>query len=843
MPVQTRKRLSANTILSILLLIVFVFLLFFGVSLVRTKLLQNVQVMGTSLAQSYAAEEEMHIATFRNFMELGVQYVEELTTSGAGQDEIQQWLHSYFDKLASIIGENVVDPYAVINGEIIAANPWDGDADYNYAETAWYKEALEADGDMVYTDAYLGAITGETVVTAAMRFAGSDNVLAMDIFPGNFHSGHEDHSLPDEASFYLVDSTGTLIYTNNRWNESPEVLQSFTDQLYQGVISGELSAYDASFRDLEGVQRGAYYYEMSNGWTVILTVPFEEVLMGERNVTIMVMVVISVILFLILAAMVIRDIVNSRKMAKADNTIHILGDSFYAIYRVNYQLGNYEVIKCAEDMAGRLAPAGSYQTLLDAVKGLVEPSTYQEFEVSFSLDSIRQRVAAHVADYGGDYQRRFGDTYKWVNIRTLYDGKLAPDEVILCFREVDIEKRQQLQHTLILQEALETAKKSTKAKSAFFSSMSHDMRTPLNAIIGLSELAQKSQGDWEKVEGYMRKIEFSGKQLLTLINDILELSRLESGRNTLEYKEFTIWEFLEEGISIFRDQALREKKDLSVHVDIQDDYVMGDAFKLGQILNNLVSNAIKYSESGDSITVSLRQYDFQQHSKYQLTVEDTGIGMTENFLQHIFVPYARETHFANRSTVGTGLGMPIVKSLVQQMSGEITVESVLGEGSRFAVTLPMATVKRVDEQEGKEKPEEEVPDLHGRRILLAEDNELNMEIATEMLTMNGMEVVQAYNGAEAVALFQSMAPCSFDAILMDMQMPEMDGCEAARAIRLLDKPDAKTIPIVAVTANAFAEDIAKTTEAGMNGHISKPIDFAVLCKTLEELIRQREEQN
>ena len=267
-------------------------------------------------------------------------------------------------------------------------------------------------------------------------------------------------------------------------------------------------------------------------------------------------------------------------------------------------------------MGKKLAPVGEYGELLEAIKAFVEPSTYKEFEMSFALDSIRQRVAAHVADYGGDYQRRFGDTYKWVNIRTLYDGKLAPDEVILCFREVDIEKRQQLQHTLILQEALETAKKSTKAKSAFFSSMSHDMRTPLNAIIGLSALAQKSQGDWEKVEGYMRKIEFSGKQLLTLINDILELSCLESGRNTLEYKEFNIREFLEEGISIFRDQALREKKDLSVQMDIQDDYVMGDSFKLGQILNNLVSNAIKYSESGDSITLSLRQYDFQQHSKY-----------------------------------------------------------------------------------------------------------------------------------------------------------------------------------------------------------------------------------
>lgn len=843
MPVQTRKRLSANTVLSILLLIVFVLLLYFGISLVRTKLLQNTQVLGTSLAQSYAAEEEMHIATFRNFLELGVQYVEELTTTGAEEEEIQQWLHSYFSKLALIIGENVVDPYAVINGEIIAANPWEGDAEYNYAETSWYQEALEANGEMVYTDAYQDAITGELVVTAAMRFAGSDNVLAMDIFPSNFHTGHEEHSLPEEASYYLVDSAGTLIYTNNRWHESPEVLQNFTDQLVEGISSGELYAYDASFRDLEGVQRGAYYYEMSNGWKVILTVPFEEVLIGERNVTIVVMVVISVILFLILAAMVVRDIVNSRKMAKADNTIHILGDSFYAIYRVNYQLGNYETIKCAADMGKKLPPGGNYQELLEAIKSFVEPSTYKEFEMSFALDSIRQRVAAHVADYGGDYQRRFGDTYKWVNIRTLYDGKLAPDEVILCFREVDIEKRQQLQHTLILQEALETAKKSTKAKTAFFSSMSHDMRTPLNAIIGLSELAQKSRGDWDKVEGYMRKIEFSGKQLLTLINDILELSRLESGRNTLEYKEFDIRKFLEEGVSIFRDQALREKKDLSVQVDIQDDYVMGDAFKLGQILNNLMSNAIKYSEPGDSIMVSLRQYDFQQHSKYQLTVEDTGIGMSENFLKHIFDPYARETHFATRSTVGTGLGMPIVKSLVQQMSGEITVESVLGQGSRFTVTLPMATVKREEERLGQKEEEEAVPDLRGRRILLAEDNELNMEIATEMLTMNGMEVVQACNGAEAVALFQSMAPCSFDAILMDMQMPEMDGCEAARAIRLLDKPDAKTIPIVAVTANAFAEDIAKTTEAGMNGHISKPIDFAVLCRTLEELIRQREERN
>ena len=211
--------------------------------------------------------------------------------------------------------------------------------------------------------------------------------------------------------------------------------------------------------------------------------------------------------------------------------------------------------------------------------------------------------------------------------------------------------------------------------------------------------------------------------------------------------------------------------------------------------------------------------------------------MSEHFLTHLFEPYARETHFATRSTTGTGLGMPIVKSLVQQMSGEISVESELGKGSKFTVTLPLVAATAANSSAATTEPASEaLSDLSGRRILLAEDNELNMEIATEILAMNGAEVVQARNGAEAVQRFEAAAPYSFAAILMDMQMPEMDGCEAARAIRRLDRPDAASVPIIAVTANAFAEDIAKTTEAGMNGHISKPIDFQVLLQTLNALL-------
>lgn len=832
------KRGSINTVLSILLMVACVSMLIFGVILVRAKLLQNTQDLGMSLAESYAAEEELHVATFSNFLELGTQYVEELSGSGAGAAELQAWLHSYFAKITAIVGENVMDPYAVIDGAIVAANPWEGNDGYDYQGTDWYRQALEADGEVIFTDAYIDVITGSPVITAARKFEGSDDVLAMDIFPRNFHERAESKSLPEDGSLYLCDSKGTLLYSSTKWDASDEELQYFTDELFKGIQDGSLLAYDASFRDPDGVQRGAYYYEMSNGWTVILTIPFQTVLMGERNLPVMTMVGISALVIVAMLVMVIRDLVNSRRIRQADTTIHILSDSFYAIYRVNYKTGVYEAIKTSPDVADALSKTGDYQRLLSTVGTLVDPETFQEFSLAFSLESIRQRVAAKIPDYGGDYQRRFGDVYKWVNIRTLYDGSRAPDEVILCFREVDLEKRLQLQHMNILQEALETAKKSTKAKNVFFSNMSHDMRTPLNAIIGLSELAQRDRDDREKVDGYMRKIAFSGKQMLSLVNDILELSRLESGRHTLDCRPFNLRQCVEDLTAVFQDMARKDDRDFSVKMELTDAVVEGDPYKLGQILNNLLSNAFKYSESGDRVELTVKQFDFQQHSKYQFTVEDTGIGMSEQFLEHIFDPYARETRFASQSITGTGLGMPIVKSLVQQMSGEIAVESALGEGSRFTVTLPMEVVRGAEPEEARPEAGAEAPvDLTGKRVLLAEDNELNMEIAVEILTMNGMEVVQAGNGAEAVEAFQKSPLYSIHAILMDMQMPVMDGCTAARAIRALDRPDAAGVPIIAATANAFAEDIAKTTEAGMNGHISKPIDFAVLNRTLARLIK------
>ncbi|HIV30273.1 MAG TPA: response regulator, partial [Candidatus Pullichristensenella excrementipullorum] len=391
----------------------------------------------------------------------------------------------------------------------------------------------------------------------------------------------------------------------------------------------------------------------------------------------------------------------------------------------------------------------------------------------------------------------------------------------------------------LLEDALEIAQKNEASKQSFFSNMSHDMRTPLNAIIGLSDLAEGHVEDPEKVREYLKKINFSSRQLLGLINDILDMSRMEQGKLVLNSKEFDLKKCMEECVETFRFQAEAARKTLELHVDVRDALVLGDPFRIGQVMNNLLSNAVKFTREGDSICVNVSQMEATsgEFCKYRLMIADTGIGMSADYLPHLFEPYSREMRFGERQAVGTGLGMPITRSIVTQMNGEIHVESAPGKGTTFTIILPFAIVHKERLQENdKTDGGEEGFSLNGRRILLAEDNEVNMEITTELLSMNGLEVTQAWNGEEAVERFREAEPFAFDAILMDMQMPVMDGCEAARRIRALRRPDARKVPIVAVTANAFAEDIAATSAAGMDAHVSKPIDFAHLVKVLRECI-------
>lgn len=824
--------------LNMALILAFFSVMSLGIYLVRDKLLYNANEMGNSLAQSYSNEEESRISVYGMLLRMCALYTDASIDNEDPVQAMQQGLAEYTNYMSQVLGAEIIDPYAVVNGKIVAANPWEGDEDYDYSQKEWYTEALAADGDIVFTDAYTDAITGKRLVTMSIKLHGDGNVLAFDILMDNFHSLKNKIELPEGSAYYLFDSSGTLIYLTGGYDLDDERVQQYAAELLAGVQDGSFASHTATISGLDDQQQGIYYYEMSNGWTSIVTFSLRQILYGADNASMYLLVVIFVILLVAVIFSILREYAEKRKVKYISDTLQILGDTYYAIYRINFEEGDYETIKSSPDLADALGKSGTYSYLLDVLSRVVEDNTYEEFRKNFNLDNIRKLVQSHIYEFGGDYQRHFQQGSKWVSIKIVYNEGLGLNEVIMCFREIDVEKKKELSQHELLEQALENAKRAASKKTMFFSNMSHDMRTPLNAISGMTKLARQYAGDPEKVCDYLDKIDKSSGQLIALVNDILDMARLEQGGgSTLNCQPIDLVQCVQETADLFREQAKTENRHYEVVLNVQDRMVSADAFRLNQILNNLLSNAFKYSREGDSIRLELRQAARREsRGQYQLIVEDSGIGMSEAFLERLFEPFARETVFAPTKATGTGLGMPIVKGLVQQMSGEITVQSKLGEGTRFVVSLPLQIVSASLVEEKHSSLDELEPfTLEGRRMIVAEDNELNMEIATEFLSMLGVDVLQAWNGQEAVECFARQDVGSVDAILMDMQMPEMDGCTACRKIRAMDRPDAASVPIIAVTANAFAEDIAKTTEAGMNAHISKPIDFKLLSDLLQKM--------
>ena len=823
------RRFPIHILLILSLAVIFIV----SMTMLKKTLLENAQETGTSLSHTYAMEEQNNIAVYESLLMQGTQYIDTQTLNQTDLSKIEKIIHLYFNNIIEVMGEDNIDPYVVMDGRIIAANPWEGDATYDYTQADWYQNALASNGDVVFTDAYEDVITGKYIVTISKKCAQSDSVLAFDILPNHFHEASHEMDLPQDAAYFLCDNAGTLLYYQAPMDATYDQFQNYANDIQAGLNDSSLLAYDAYIYDLEGQRRGVYYTELDNGWVSIVTIPFSMILEDLNQLTFLFTLIF--IIFMSYTLMVTwKDHRISNRFKLTNETLRVLGNTYYALYRINYEEGTYEMIKSSKYVGSRIPTRGPYDLWMNIAIEVIEENASEDYRESFSLANIKRLVEHHVHRYGGDFLRRFGDEYRWVNVSMLYDDSLANNEVVLCFKEVDQEKKEELQQKKLLENTLASARRSEKSKMAFFSNMSHDMRTPLNAIIGLSKLAHQYINDPDKIKEYIDKINVSSRQLLGLINDILEMSRLEQGKVVLDYKSFDLRHLIEESASVFQFQSEQEDKKFEVHFDIVHHQVVGDSFRISQILNNLLSNAFKFTSPKDTISIFVKEYDYQEHAKYQIIVQDTGIGMSEDFIKRIFEPYARETRFTSKSIHGTGLGMPIVRSLVMQMSGQIQVESQLGEGSRFIVTIPLQIDDAI--QEVKKTHEISSVDLEGKRVLLAEDNELNMEIATEVLEMQGMIVTQAWNGQEAVEKFKTSQPYSYDFILMDMQMPIMDGCAATKQIRTLEREDARKIPIIAVTANAFAEDIAKTSEAGMDAHVSKPIDFKILYQVLTELL-------
>lgn len=389
-------------------------------------------------------------------------------------------------------------------------------------------------------------------------------------------------------------------------------------------------------------------------------------------------------------------------------------------------------------------------------------------------------------------------------------------------------------------EALQTAENANKAKTDFLSNMSHDIRTPMNAIIGITSLIRHDAGNKAKVIEYADKIDISSQHLLGIINDVLDMSKIEAGKTVFKYSDFSILDLMQELDTIFHTQIYEKQQTLIIiKENIRHEWVHGDQVHLMQIFSNLLSNAVKYTQEGGKIQFFVEECKTKSsvYAKYRFLVSDNGMGMSADFKDTIFDAFTRAESSLTNKIQGTGLGMAITKNLVEAMGGSIDVDSELGQGSCFEVlldlkiaedrTAALAAQEETDEQDGNI--------LQGMRFLCAEDNELNAEILTELLKIEGAECIICENGEEILKAFEQSAPGDYDMILMDIQMPVMNGYEATKAIRRSSHELAQTIPIIAMTANAFSEDIQHSLAAGMNAHVSKPVEMKVLEKTIRSI--------
>lgn len=418
-------------------------------------------------------------------------------------------------------------------------------------------------------------------------------------------------------------------------------------------------------------------------------------------------------------------------------------------------------------------------------------------------------------------------------------GKLL--YVLYAIQEITAEKSAQLQAQTALQDAYEAANRANHAKSDFLARMSHDIRTPMNAIIGMTSIAATHIDNKERVTDCLKKITASGKHLLTLINEVLDMSKIESGRLELSEEEFNLQELIDNLLTIMQPQVEEHEHTLKFSVkDLEHEYVIGDSPHIQQVFVNILGNSVKYTPRGGELSLSVTEIPTHKPRMgcYEFVFEDNGIGMSPEFLEHIFEPFSREDESSGNKVQGTGLGLAIVSNLVKMMGGELKVESTQGQGSKFTITLHLQlqdeNKRRLNASENSNPLSEVGPDTFvGRRILLAEDNEINAEIATEIFTSTGLTVDHVWNGKEALDRLADTEPGYYGMVFMDVQMPLMDGYTATRSIRDSDREDLQNIPIIAMTANAFAEDVKAALNAGMNQHIAKPLDVKQIMEVLQ----------
>ena len=523
-----------------------------------------------------------------------------------------------------------------------------------------------------------------------------------------------------------------------------------------------------------------------------------------------------------------------KQVKETQQALDALGTAYYYISSLNLKTKKVELVKRSlkrkMDIKENFA---DWETQFEIIKEIIAESFAQKYVEFFDVQTMAARLH-NKESMSAEFMKKDGTWFLSMVVPQNYDNDGNVTSVLIANRDVTGGKIRELRQEKELREAKLKAESVSKAKSSFLFDMSHDIRTPMNAIIGYAELASRHLNDSEKLDRYLGKIQVCGEKLLSLLSNVLNLARIENNKVLMKYTVSNVSENFENCIAMFQQQAETKHQTLSMTEHILYPYVYMDAPRLSEICLNILSNAVKYTNDGGEISCHISQTPSEKEDwcNIVISITDNGIGMSEEFQKHIFEAFEREQNTILSHTEGSGIGMKITKKLVGLMDGTIEVKSKQGVGTTFTVTVPCRKATEEDPMVKKNKHQQNDGNLKNARILLVEDNEINAEVATELLKEEGCIIETAKDGVACIDMIEKAEDDYYKLILMDIQMPVMNGYDAAKAIRKLNDSKKASIPIIAMTASAFEEDVKNAVAVGMNDHVAKPIDMNILVPTM-----------
>ena len=831
----TFQRPASRFLLQNLLLFVLMGVLaFFGAFMSGRSAYRSANELGSMTADYLNLQVDAFIGQYQQILEDACYMVDAMMADGADAEEIQRWITAFSQEYDETMQYDESGLYGVVGTQAIFSSGWRPGPEYDLFTRPWYVQAVDAGGACARSEVYQDARDGVRMVSLSKLLSDGESVLALDIRVGEIEVQWQEGSDVYPGTATIVDSEGNVLLHQQIGQEHISCeMDGFTPQDYLDLMARFTGTrgYVRWDGQLDSYQN--YYISNDDGWTCIVTIP-RSVITQDATDIFYLQVALETVFLAFIIYLTIQAYRAEKRNRQALDCFEALGRTYFCVALIDPDTDACQVTKMDGQRPAvwkNIRTRGQFMALnrdtfeREEDRGL--------FESTFAPAELRRLCLGEGESRYLEYQRRDTRGARWVSAEAFaVHGDTR--RVILALREIHDAKTAELAKNQILRESLDSARMANQAKSDFLSRMSHDMCTPMNAVIDFADLARRNLGEPDKVADCLDKVTAASQQLLHLINEVLDTAKIEQGKMELHLAPVDLVDRLHETASLFELQARAQHQIFTLRPPaLVHRRVVTDGNRLDQILNNLLSNALKYTPAGGSITLEAQELPTGGAGQpvYRFTVSDTGIGMAPEFLDKIFLPFEREDTSMTGQTTGVGLGMAITHNIVQMMGGRIEVDSTPGQGSRFTVTLPCA----LPENEPASRPSDEKKEafsVRGLRLLLAEDNLLNREIATELLGLEGAQVTAAENGREAVELFAASEPGQFDAILMDIQMPELDGYAATREIRRLARPDAADIPILAMTANAFEEDVAAARAAGMNGHIAKPFDLGRVTEAL-----------